>query len=319
MVIPARNDGAALAAAVGSVRDQTAPVDSIVIAVGPSTDDTHQVAQELEDAYPEVRTVSNPTGLTAAGLNLAIEATTADVVVRVDARSVLPNRYIEHALETLRETGAANVGAIQHPVGRTSTERAIAAAMTSRLGTGGAAYRHGGQRREVDTAYLGAFTTDALRQVGGYDERFIRNQDAELNARLRSAGHAVWLDPRLVVEYRPRSSVSALAKQYWQYGRWRRETIRSHPDSLRLRQVVVPLLVIGLLLCLVLALLLSPAFLLPIGAYLVMVVVGGFVDGCGSVGSRLKTASALVAMHLSWGTSFLIALVLPRQRQETGV
>lgn len=314
-MIPARNDGAALAAAVDSVRDQTVVVDAIVIAVGPSTDDTYRVAQELDAVHPEVRAVDNPTGLTAAGLNLAIAAIDTDVVVRVDARSVLPQGYVEHALESLIETGAANVGAIQHPVGHTATERAIAAAMTSRLGTGGAAYRHGGERREVDTAYLGAFTREALRQVGGYDERFIRNQDAELNARLRSAGLSVWLDPRLVVEYRPRPSISELAKQYWEYGRWRRETIRSHPESLRLRQVAAPVLVVGLILCLVLAALASPAFLIPLGAYVLVLLLTGIVSGDGSIGARLKMALALGVMHISWGSAFLVSLVRPARRE----
>ena len=88
--------------------------------------------------------------------------------VRVDARSQLPSDYIRNALETMSETGAGNVGAIQHPVGSTSTERGIAAAMCSRLGSGGAQYRHGQQRIEVETAYLGVFRRSALEEVGGW-------------------------------------------------------------------------------------------------------------------------------------------------------
>lgn len=309
VVIPARNDGASLASAVASVVDQTASIDSIVVAVGPSADDTEQVARQLATDNPGVSVVDNPTGGTAAGLNLAIAATHTDVVVRVDARSVLPERYVEHALESLSATGAANVGAIQSPVGHTQTERAIAAAMTSPLGTGGAAYRHGGERREVDTAYLGAFTSQALHQVGGYDEHFIRNQDAELNARLRSAGLSVWLDPRLVVQYRPRPNLASLAKQYWGYGRWRRETVRHHPESLKLRQMAAPTLVVGLVACLVLAPLVSLVFLAPVAVYLLLVLIAAMVSGDGSLIERLKMALALVTMHVSWGAGFLVSLL----------
>ena len=43
-----------------------------------------------------------------------------------------------------------------------------------------------------------------------------------MNYRIRSTGGTVWFSPKLSVSYRPRSSLSALARQYFHYGRWRR-------------------------------------------------------------------------------------------------
>ncbi len=155
------------------------------------------------------------------------------IIARVDAHCVLPPGYLARALETLDRTGAANVGGVQHAVGSGTVGRAVAAAMTSRFGVGDARFHYGGDEGPADTAYLGVFDAAVLRSVGGYDESLVRNQDYELNWRLRDAGHLVWFDPGLVVRYHPRERLAALARQYFDYGRWKREMLRRNPRSLR--------------------------------------------------------------------------------------
>lgn len=305
-MIPARNDAAALPDAVRSVFDQRPDVASeVVIAVAPSTDATAEVASQLAQD-PRVTVVANPAGRTGDGLNAAAAECSGDVLVRVDAHSILPPTYVAHALETLLETGAGNVGAIQSPVGHSRVQRGIAAAMRSRIGSGAVAYRGTSQRQRVDTAFLGVFDRAAFDEVGGYDPAFVRNQDAELNIRLANAGYEVWLDPRLVVEYRPRASIGKLARQYWDYGWWRARTVRKHPGSLRWRQLAAPLVVLSTLASLVLALTLSPW----IGLVPVLYVLAVFAVACSSDGpaaERVLAAVAIVTMHLSWGTSFLVS------------
>lgn len=308
-----RNDATSLRAAIERVFEQRdVDIAEIVIAVGPSEDETAEVAADLAADYSTVSVIDNPTGRTPAGLNAAINTSTSPVIVRVDARSILPVDYIANALETLMETQAGNVGAIQRPVGSTLRQRSIAAAMRSWLGSGAPAYRGSAERQQVDTAYLGVFRRSALEDVGGYDEGFIRNQDAELNIRLNKAGHSVWLDPRLVVDYYPRRTITTLARQYWQYGWWRQRTIRAHQSSVQLRQIPAPLLVVAVTLSLIAAIVLTPWFLIiPLG-YLGAMLGGALVTGEGSLFERLLTAAAFVTMHLSWGAGFL-ASVLDRR------
>jgi len=307
VVIPARNDGRALRDAVESIQAQRdVEIAEIAIAVGPSSDNTLAEARRLAEANPAIIVVANPTGLTPAALNAAINATTGEVVVRVDARSQLPSDYIRNALETMNETGAGNVGAIQQPVGSTSTERGIAAAMCSRLGSGGAQYRHGQQRLEVETAYLGVFRRSALEEVGGFDENFIRNQDSELNIRLRKAGYQVWLDPRMRVAYRPRPSLRTLAKQYWEYGWWRAITVRRHPDSMKLRQAAVPLAVVSLAGSTILGLAVQPLFFVVPAVYVVSLVSAAVTHEQDLTGREKATmAAALATMHITWGTGLI--------------
>ena len=241
--MPIRNEAAHLRAAVAAVLAQEYPrAFRICLAVAPSDDGTESIAADLVDEIgtERLRVVPNPAGVTPAGLNAAIAAldpAESAVLVRVDGHARLSPGYIRRAVETMERTGAVNVGGIQQAVGQTAFERAVAVAMTSRFGTGGARFHIGGEEGPVDTVYLGVFRRSALEAVGGFDEGLVRNQDYELNIRLRAAGGTVWFDPALAVEYRPRRTLGALARQYVDYGWWKAEVARRYPASLKARQI----------------------------------------------------------------------------------
>lgn len=307
VVVPARQAEATLEAAVASALAQDPAPDEVVVAVGPSTDHTARVAADLAAVHARVRVVDNPSGRTPDALNAAIAATSGEVVARLDAHAVLPPGYLAAAVEALRATGAANVGGLQVPTATDGFARAVAAAMRSPLGTGGAAYRSAAEPRAADTVYLGVFRRTALDAVGGFDPTFVRNQDAELNLRLRHAGFTVWLEPRMQVAYTPRGSVGALAAQYLQYGRWRRATARRHPGSLRPRQLVPAAAVATLVGA-------GVASGVTRSAWPAAVVWGGYATSVLAAGAHaadsprdaLPTALALATMHVSWGVGFLL-------------
>lgn len=305
-ITPVLNDADHLTSAVRSIQQQRGmQVAAIVVSVGPSHDGSLAVAKRLAAADPRIRVVENPSGRTSVALNLGMEMVgDAEIIARVDARSVLPPDYLSQAVETLHRTGAGNVGAIQNPVGHTRIERAIAEAMQSMVGSGGAAYRHAGLAREVDTAWLGVFRRSAIEDVGGWDESFERNQDAELNLRLANAGHRVWLDPRLVVDYRPRSTFLTLARQYRDYGWWRCRTIHKHPGSVAPRQIGPPLLVLVLVGTAAASLVWSRLLALVPAAYGVAVLSAGMATR-GPLSQRVTAGLALATMHLCWGVGFL--------------
>ena len=239
VIMPIRNEATGLERAVASVLAQKYPnTFDVCLAVGSSDDDTERLAHELADSDDRVRVVANSAGVTPTGLNAAIAATGGEVVVRVDGHSALSDGYIRRAVETMIRTGAVNVGGRQVPQPETPFEKAVATTTTSWLGTGGAAYRVGGQEGPVDTVYLGVFDRTAVDGVGWFADDLIRNQDYELNIRLRAAGGEVWFDPELWVGYRPRGSWRGLAKQYYEYGYWKAEVARRFPTSLRLRQLL---------------------------------------------------------------------------------
>lgn len=306
MVLPVLNEERHLRAAVASVlgQDYQGRIE-VVLALGPSRDKTNAVAAELAED-PRVHLVDSPTGRTPNGLNLAVAASRYPIVARVDGHSVIPADYLRNAVALLERTGADNVGGLMSAVGTTDLEKAIACAMTSKLGVGNAPFHVGGEDGPADTVYLGVFRRTALERVGGYDETFARAQDWEMNYRIRSTGGEVWFSSRLSVSYRPRSSLSALAKQYFHYGRWRRHVMRTHPGSINLRYLAPPLALLGVLAGLVLSTFLSLAALtLPL-AYLAGVLAGSLYVGR-SLAPRalLYLPLVIIAMHMAWGAGFL--------------
>jgi glycosyltransferase involved in cell wall biosynthesis len=217
----------------------------VVLALGPSRDGTDAIASRLAETDPRVVTVPNPTGRTAAALNAAIAAARYDIIVRVDGHAVIPPDYVAVAVSTLEDTGADNVGGIMGAEGVTDFECAVAAAMTSWFGVGGAAFHIGGGAGPALTVYLGCFRRSALERVGGFDESMVRAQDWELNHRIRATGGLIWFTPKLRVSYRPRGSLRRLARQYHEYGRWRREVARRHPETVSLRYLAPPLALVA--------------------------------------------------------------------------
>lgn len=317
--MPVLNEERHLRSAVRHILDQDYPGElEVVIALGPSTDATDAVAAALTAEDARVRTVPNPSGRTPAGLNAAIEASTHPIVVRVDGHGMLSPGYLATAVRLLEETGAANVGGIMHAEGETAWERAVAAAMTSRIGVGNAAFHTGGSAGEAETVYLGVFRREVLQEQGGYNEEFIRAQDWELNYRIRQAGGLVWFSPELLVSYRPRPSVRALAKQYRNYGRWRHVVSRYHAGSLNPRYLAPPTALVGVVGGAVVGVALTPwGFLLPAG-YLAAIAAGSLPAGRGLPAAvRARIPVALATMHMSWGWGFLTSpRKLARQVRE---
>ncbi|MFF9402797.1 glycosyltransferase family 2 protein [Streptomyces sp. NPDC014744] len=307
VIMPVLNEERHLRNSVRHILEQEyAGEMEVVIALGPSTDRTDEIAAELVREDPRVHTVPNPSGRTPAALNAAIEASSNPVVVRVDGHGMLSPNYIATAVRLLEETGAQNVGGIMHAEGENAWEDAVAAAMTSRIGVGNAAFHTGGQAGPAETVYLGVFRREALEKAGGYNVEFIRAQDWELNFRIRESGGLIWFSPELKVQYRPRPSVRALAKQYKDYGRWRHVVARYHSGSINLRYLAPPTAVCAIAAGIVVGAAVTPwAFVVPSG-YVAAIVAGSVPAGKGlPLKARVRIPVALATMHMSWGYGFL--------------
>ncbi|MFG3406442.1 glycosyltransferase family 2 protein [Streptomyces sp. NPDC048142] len=307
VIMPVLNEERHLRNSVRHILEQEyAGEMEVVIALGPSADRTDEIAAELVAEDPRVHTVPNPTGRTPAALNAAIKASRHPVVVRVDGHGMLSPNYIATAVRLLQETGAQNVGGIMHAEGENAWEDAVAAAMTSKIGVGNAAFHTGGQAGPAETVYLGVFRREALERAEGYNVEFIRAQDWELNFRIREAGGLIWFSPELKVQYRPRPTVKALAKQYKDYGRWRHVVARYHSGSINLRYLAPPTAVVAIAAGLVLGAAVTPWALVVPGGYAAAIVAGSLPAGKGlPLKARVRIPVALATMHMCWGFGFL--------------
>ena len=317
VVMPVLNEEKHLELAVSAILAQDYPGKlHIVLAIGPSHDRTEHVAQELADHDSRVTWVPNPSGRTPEALNAAIAATTESIIVRVDAHCELSDGYITQAIETLERTNADNVGGIMGAEGTTPFQQAVATAMTSPLGVGSASFHVGGDEGPAETVYLGVFRRSALERVGGYDPAFTRAQDWEMNFRIRSTGGLIWFNPNLYVTYHPRSSLRALAKQYFDYGSWRHELMRTHPETVKaksaLRYLAPPTALVGVVVGKLLGIaglftgsrLLLAGFIAPLG-YLVLTLASTVVLARKARSGTRWLPIVLMTMQMSWGAGFL--------------
>jgi glycosyltransferase involved in cell wall biosynthesis len=305
VVLPILNEERYLAGAISAILAQEySGALEVILALGPSQDRTNEIAAQLLEKDARVVLVENPSGRTAAALNLAIAASQYQIICRIDGHAEIAPTYIAQAVAVMEQTHAVNVGGIMAASGVGAFERAVATAMRSPLGVGAARFHVGGKAGPADTVYLGVFNKEALLAAGGYDERFTRAQDWELNFRLRQAGGVIWFDPDLVVTYRPRPNFRALAKQYFEYGRWRRAVSRNHKGTINFRYLAPPVTVAITALSLLLGLFVNSVLFLPAGLYLLGNLLGSFVIGKG-LKERVTLPAILATMHFSWGIGFI--------------
>lgn len=324
VVMPVLNEERHLEEAVGRVLEQDYPGElEVVLAIGPCKDRTQQIADRLAETDKRITIVPNPSGKTPAALNTGIAEARHDIIVRVDGHGVLTPGYITRAVEVLDESGADNVGGVMAAEGRTPFEQAVACAYRSRLGLGASTFHQGGKPGPAETVYLGVFRRTALERVGGFDESMHRAQDWELNYRIRKTGGLIWFSPDLSVTYRPRSSLAAVARQFFHTGQWRREVIRRHPETASKRYLAPPVAVVLLALGTILGIVglatgvgwLVLGFVVPLG-YALGLIAGSVMEGRYLPWRALFWLPIVCAtMHVTWGIGFILGL----QERPAGV
>ena len=304
-VMPVRNDARYLRTAVESIIAQKNPKGTqVVVAIGPSEDKTREIANELAKEFPLI-IADNPSGSTPAALNIALLATDADVIVRVDAHSELEPGYTKLALQILADSNASNVGGIMEARGHSSIQKAVAWAYGNFIGLGGGPIHTGGVAGPADTVYLGVFRREDVLAVGGFNELLVRGQDWELNARLRESGKVVWFDPRLKVGYYPRRDIQSLARQFVATGTFRAYILLANPKRTRVKYLVPPTFIASAVASVIgFGATLNAWWLLPLFAYAAVVLGGAWLSKGLSLKSRIALMAVLPTMHISWGLGF---------------
>lgn len=238
LVVPCLNEAAALPDLLDRLVHEAGVDALIVVADGGSRDASVAIVEDFARRHPSVRLLHNPKRLQSAGVNLAARrfGEGRDWLVRIDAHCGYPANYVELLLDAAARHEATTVVVPMVTRGDACFQSAAAAAQNSVLGTGGSPHRHLGTGRYVEHGHHALFDLAAFLAVGGYDESFSHNEDAELDHRLGLAGGKIWLEPSASLIYQPRGTPGRLLRQYWNYGRGRARTVAKHGLKLKLRQ-----------------------------------------------------------------------------------
>lgn len=277
----------------------------VIIADGMSDDGTRERLSAWQTRMRDLVVIENTKKITSAALNGAIEKARGEFIIRMDVHTIYAPDYVSQCVRALKDTGATCVGGPWRPEGEHGLQRAIALAFSSRFGSGGAQSRRVDYTGPVDTVYLGAWRRKDLLRLGGFDETLVRNQDDELNLRILRSGGTVWQCAAIRSTYRPRASLAALFRQFYQYGYWKVPVIRKHrlPASARhlapaafLGAIALSLLTapfapyVGLAGCVLVAVYLAAAFASTLAI--------------GEPGASWNIVRALMCMHFGYGLGF---------------
>src|SRR3954447_6256318 len=214
VIVPARDEERAIGATLTALRNQDHRNLQIVVVDGGSTDRTVDVVRRHMAEDPRIELVHNPRRTIPTALNTGLAHVRGRWLVRMDAHSTVDPGYVRAAVSRLREGGWGGVGGRKDGTGTTPAGRAIAAALGSRFGVGGSLYHHGVREQEVDHIPFGAYPTDLVRWLGGWDDRLVTNQDFEFDYRLRRSGAVLLFDPRLRIAWQSKQSVREFYRQY---------------------------------------------------------------------------------------------------------
>jgi glycosyltransferase involved in cell wall biosynthesis len=230
VITPCLNEHDAIEAFLQSVLSQQDVTGGyeVIIADGGSSDGTRAILEACATRDSRVRIIDNPAGTVSPGLNAAVRAAMADVIVRMDVHSEYAPDYLRQCLATLAATGAASVGGPARTRAKTRFQRANALAYHSPFSVGSARFHDVNYEGPVDTVTYGCWRRQTLLTIGLFDEQLVRNQDDELSLRLTRTGGLIWQTPAIRSWYTPRSTARSLFKQYFQYGYWKVYVIRKH-------------------------------------------------------------------------------------------
>jgi succinoglycan biosynthesis protein ExoA len=316
IVMPALNEENWIAAAIASIQPKTTDLDyEINVVDGGSTDATREIVLGLAASNPRIHLLANAKRIQAAAVNLAARVADprARCIVRADCHAAYPPGFISRCVATLAATNAASVVVSMETRGVTCLQKAIAAAQNSRLGNGGAAHRGAGHSGFVDHGHHAAFDRTAFLALGGYDETFSHNEDAEFDLRMTAQGRPIYLDADNSITYYPRSSLSSLARQYFAFGRGRARTVLKHRTRPRLRQLLPLAALSGCAVGLAVAPLLPLALALPAAYALACIGYGLVLAVCARSPCLAFSGVAAIVMHQAWACGFVAGIASASQ------
>jgi succinoglycan biosynthesis protein ExoA len=319
VIVPVRNEAGHIQACVRALLDQVSlPEDyEVVVVDGMSNDGTRELLATLA-ADTRLRVLDNPKGIVPTALNLGIAAARGEIIIRVDGHTNVAPDFVRANLDLLAEHPEAwSVGGPIAHRGTSPTARGIAAAMSSRIGVGGASHRFEQYEGYAEGTAFPAFRRWVFDRIGLFDEALVRNQDDELNFRITRAGGQIFISPRVKHDYFVRGSYKALFNQYLQYAYWKVVVMRKHGRVIAVRHLVPGLFVAGVPVCIAASMLPPPLSLIGV------LPLAGYVSLLGTLGVStafrerevdigVRAAAAAATMHVAYGLGTLAGVLAPR-------
>lgn len=255
VIIPVYNEERYIENCIQSLLEQDYPQNKMefLFLDGRSTDKTVQIIDTFLEQYSSlIRIIENPNRTQSYAMNIGIMEAKGKYILRLDAHADYDKHYISECVRLL-ETGLyQNVGGVADTKARSKFGEVVALMMSSRFGVGNSQFRTSDMEGPVDTVPFGAFSKDYLVSLGGFDERLNRNEDNEINYRIRKNGGVVYLSPKIRFTYYCRDTLKGILSMAFQNGKWTLIASRLCPGSMSLRHLIPLLFVLSIIALIVL-------------------------------------------------------------------
>jgi len=241
VVMPVYNEEKYIEKCIDSLLLQDYPIEKMewIFVDGCSKDKTVELLERYRTKYPElIRILNNPMKIVPYAMNIGIEASCGKYIVRLDAHADYATDYISKCIFYLENTDAENVGGVAETKANGFMGNAIAKMLSSKFGVGNSQFRTNGQSGYVDTVPFGAFKREVFSEYGGYDERLVRNQDNEMNYRIRKNGGKIYLANDIRFSYYCRDSIKGISTMAMKNGMWNIITMKLCPGSMGMRHFI---------------------------------------------------------------------------------
>lgn len=316
IMMPVRNEANYVSSSLKAVLSQDYPREctEVIVVDGMSTDQTREIVKKYMLSHPNVQLLDNTVKIAPTALNIALRKARGDVIIRVDGHCEIAPDYVSRCVQHLFTEQVDCVGGPIETIGENFSARTIAMAMSSFFGVGGSPFRTIKEKSLlVDSVAFPAYTREAVKKTGFFDEELVRNQDDEYNYRLRKLGGKILLSPDIRSRYYSRSSLIKLWQQYFQYGYWKVRVMQKHPYQMHPRQLVPPIFVAGLMTGSCIGLIYHPAWILSViilAAYLMAnLAASAWLASRNGCRYLFLLPYVFMILHVSYGLGFLVGLV----------
>src|SRR5882724_4445361 len=315
-IMPVRNEEGFIRGSLQSLVDQSYPASEceIIVVDGRSSDGTREITEEIRERNPQVLYLDNPAGIVPTAMNIGIRAARGEIIIRADGHNVYPRDYAANCVKYLEETGADNVGGPWATVAadESLSARLVAAILSSPFGVGNSKFRTSREEGFVDTVPFGAFRREIFDRVGMYNEKLVRNQDNELNARIRKAGGKIYITPALTTHYHPVKNFLGLLKYAFKTSQWHIFTLRENRGSMGVRHLAPAMFLLLLLILLPASFASATALAFLIGILCAYILTGFYFSLRAKAEGNWDMAAvqpfATMCFHMTYGAGTLFGL-----------
>ncbi|MBE6701161.1 MAG: glycosyltransferase family 2 protein [Ruminococcaceae bacterium] len=314
VVMPVYNEEKYIEKCIDSLLLQDYPTEKMewIFVDGCSNDKTVEILEKYQKKYPElIKIFKNPQKIVPFAMNIGIEASCGKYIVRLDAHADYATDYISKCIYYLENTDAENVGGVAQTKANGFMGNAIAKMLSSKFGVGNSQFRTNGESGYVDTVPFGAFKREVFSKYGGYDERLVRNQDNEMNFRIRKNGGKIYLSNEIHLSYYCRDSIKGISSMARKNGMWNIITMKLCPGAMGIRHFIPFAFVLSVIGLAVLGFLYS-AFWLLLSAELLLYLVLDIIFSA-TKASNIKEFFTLLLLfpifHVAYGIGSLSGII----------